>query len=657
MFQLDQDMDSTRGGTPARATRFGKPVDEGRVLRGLFRQRWFIGAAMVLAVVSGVVVAEAFVAVTYAAQTVFVWEASEGGGTPNVRELRTLVDSVKLPTNLAIVREALGIDATLDRLAARLDVRFDRDSNLVTVRAEADSPEGAVALSQTAVSVFLDHQREVARERLEEEVADLQADVGRARERLADAQSRYDAFRREHGVADFTVEQQQAIELAASLRAQADIARADAQAASARRVFVPVARETESPQLGDARRRLDSARARLSEDHPRVRALAAEVAALRRAERGSTAAPGASAAARAAGDRAAAQRRQESYESMEQAARERLTLLSSVEGEASALLASVHVAEGHVADVEADLARAQDAVRAASPGFRVVAPALLPEEAERSYRKPVAVALPIVLSLLLLVGLVAYELRGFRVKTANELAYWGRAPVVAATTWPSSSGELAPVIYELSDAAALAGGRTVVIAASELEEEVAADVTELLRVTVTIEQRELPRYRADDDDVLITEAPAGQVIVTAAPGRSELAIRPGGGAPKLLKPPEVAQREEKVITRRRGSRLEQVHISTARVLLEDDRGPAEIVGQEGGSGDAFVRRTSRTADRVLVVVRSGRLSWARASELRAMVGREDDGVGFLLVGVPSWLAMLADRAGPVAAFWRATRDD
>jgi hypothetical protein len=380
--------------------------------------------------------------------------------------------------------------------------------------------------------------------------------------------------------------------------------------------------------------------------------------------------------ARVENDRAAARRRQETYERLEQDARDRLTQLSSVEGEASALLASVRVAEGHVADVEAELARSQDQVRGASPGFRIVAPALMPEEPERSYRKPVAVGLPLVVVLLVLLVLVGIELKGLKVKTANELAYWGRAPVVATTTWPNKSGELAPMIYELSEAASRAGGRTVVIAASQLDRDIAADVTEHLRVSVAVhggrapdeedEHSDTTFYDPETGTALVTEPPSGQVIVTEAPkgtnivlSRNEAMVvdreKPTGK--KLAKAPTLASREEKTIARRRGSQVEQVHVSKARLVVDDDRAATEIVTHEGSSSDAFVRRTSRAADRVLVVVRSGDLSMTRAAELRALVGREDDGVAFLLVGVPDWLAMLADRAGPVAAFWHALRND
>ncbi len=673
MFDLDDDIqeggrpDASRPDTP----RYGRPVEIGRLVRALLRQRWVIVAGAIIGVALGVVIAKTLVPRVYSTETVLVWETTEDQAQPDVRELRTFVDSVKLPTNLATVRERLAIPQTLDRLAARLDVRFDRDSDLVVVRAEAEDPEEAVALCETTIEVFLEHQQDIARERLDEDVSSLETDVARARERLDRAQERYDDFRSEHGVSDLSLERQQAIELAASLRAQADIARADSEAAEARSEQAPRnPTTTESAQLRQARQRLETARARLSEDHPRVQALAAEVEAMQETEASTPQAQQNGAQAHAQRTRAAAHRRHEAYQRMEEEARTRLEELSSVEGEASALLASVRVAEGHVADLESDLAIAQDRARDASPGFRVVAAPLMPEEPERSYRKPAAVAIPIGAVVLVVLFVLGFELRGLRVKTANELAYWGRAPVVASTTWPGKKRELSAIVEELAEKAARAGGQTLVIAASELDQSVADDIAEHLKVTVSVTVGEMPNatYYDPDGPDLVTAPPEERPVglLPAGEGRSDIVIDESGrmvesaGSQPPAAPrrnvPTLAKREQKTIARRRGRRLERVQVSKDQIYLDPETAPAEIVSAESGSGDAFVRRGARAADRVLVVVRSGALSVTKASELRALVGRQDDGVGFLLVGVPDWLAVLADQAGPVDRFWRSTSD-
>jgi hypothetical protein len=266
--------------------------------------------------------------------------------------------------------------------------------------------------------------------------------------------------------------------------------------------------------------------------------------------------------------------------------------------------------------------------------------------------------------LALIVVFVGLELQGLRVKTASELAYWGRAPVVAATSWPLDSSELPAVISELAEAASLAGGRTLVVSASEHEED-AERIGEALGRAVAQEESLLYELEPIVDRPWAAEAPDEEVIVTEPPRGSDLALSPkrpsrlgpGTGSSRALEIPGLAHREERVITRRRGGRLERVQVAAQRLVLDEEHEPAQVLTHSHESGKAFARRTSRAADRVLIVARSGELTWARASQLRAMVGREDDGVAFVLVGVPVWLAPLADRAGPVASFWRTLRAD
>jgi hypothetical protein len=68
-----------------------------------------------------------------------------------------------------------------------------------------------------------------------------------------------------------------------------------------------------------------------------------------------------------------------------------------------------------------------------------------------------------------------------------------------------------------------------------------------------------------------------------------------------------------------------------------------------------LRRAARRADRVLVLVPSGRLSFVRLSQIPALVGRDDPGLAYLVVDLPAHLTTLPDRAGPVGAFWSYER--
>jgi uncharacterized protein involved in exopolysaccharide biosynthesis len=286
---------SSAPSTPPERARAGAPVDPGRVLRALGRGRRTLLATTLLSGLGGVVIAKTLVPREYTATAVLQWEAPDVPASErDGRALATLVNNVKLPTNLEKVRARLALNVTVDGLGKRVEVNPLKESNVVSVSARAPGSEEAARLADTVVRVFLDHVREVDGERRREEVARLQASVAQGHEEVAAVRAVYDAFRRENGIADLPAETQVAIEQAARLQAQADAARAESEAELARiEKLRGAAREQEARtllsetdalpatrKLGEARAELSSLRSQLAADHPRVQALEAQVAAL-----------------------------------------------------------------------------------------------------------------------------------------------------------------------------------------------------------------------------------------------------------------------------------------------------------------------------------------------------------------------------------------
>ncbi len=659
MFDVGEDSKAASTTAPERpkAPRSGKPVEVRRLLIGLYRGRVWLIAALLVGIIAGVIIAKTLVPRVYESKAVIQWEPDQGEGAPSepdVRELRTLVDSVKLPTNLAEIRKRLKIAQTLEQVGQRLRVAYTPESNIVTITADGPTGAGAKALADTSVQVFLDHQTKLADSRRDERVQSLEQDAQRARAKLGTVRASYDAFRKAHGVSDLSLERQHAIELAASLRAQADLARADAQAAGARaHVLASSTSGTRTPAESDALRQakaqLAAARARLSEEHPRVQSLEAEVRALQAAspegegDRGGGATPAGH--AEAAGE--AARQRERTYEDLAHQAQQRLSNLSSVEGQASALLASVHVEEGHVADLSGALAKARDEARTGSNGFRVVAPALKPEEPERSYRRPAAVVIPMAVLLLTIAILLATELWGLRVFSANELSFWGQGAVVGTSTWPQDTRSLNALIDELGDLAPEAHGTTLVVAATEAQEEVAREVANRLQVHVAV------RGGQEAVDAAYYDPETGSSVIVPAPaGREPRQMEKGAAI--------VTRRVDERLARTRAGHVQRVTVERSEVVMdgedEEMRRPAVIEAWRGEDKGPALRRAARMADRVLVVVPSGKLSISRVGQIPALVGRQDGGLGYLLVGLPPYLATLPDRAGPVDAFWKTSRE-
>ena len=71
---------------------------------------------------------------------------------------------------------------------------------------------------------------------------------------------------------------------------------------------------------------------------------------------------------------------------------------------------------------------------------------------------------------------------------------------------------------------------------------------------------------------------------------------------------------------------------------------------DGPAHGPSLRRASRLADRVLVVVAAGTMSMTEISQLRSRLGRSN-GIGLLLVGLNPEFVKLPDRVGEVERFW------
>lgn len=609
----------------AAQTSGGSPVDLGRLWLAVVRDwRWF-PIAMLIGALVGVAVAKFVVKRSYTASTVLLWEPTlSENASRSERDLSTRLQSVKLPANLLEVRRRLGLGVPLKALELRTSVRPEPQSNLVTISASDSEPEPAAALADTLVEVFLEHGARLAQARLEERTQKLEADLDDARTTLANARATYDAFRTEHGIADLAAETQIAIQHVAQLRSSADVARADAEALQARasRLEAEARRESahqvqgstqSSPvlaQLARLRAELAAANTRLAPEHPTIVALEAQIEALAVEASGRDAVTTTSVTlglnaqlaslkttiAQSSADREAAVQRQEVYRKFAAEAEQRLQQLSAVEGQASVLLGNIQLHEERVSRLEGELVVVGDAARSTRPEFRALTPALVPEEAE-SARKKVAMVAPFLAALLALLVVIGKELRGFKVVTATEAAFWAKGPVVASSVWPRDTEMLSLLVDELADHAPFSTGTTLVLGASDAEAPLAREMAYWLSTMRGPEQKALGAGVSGHD-------------ATAA--------------------------------------------STAIAVVSPDAGASRVAAHtwEGETDGQAMRRAARLASRVLVVLQSNTMSMPQLAQTHARLGR-DAGVAILLVGLDPAFVHLRDRVGSVSAFWRS----
>jgi uncharacterized protein involved in exopolysaccharide biosynthesis len=596
------------GATPAHATsaaapgeRAGIAVDPLRILLLLRRGARLVALATVVSAGLGIVVAKTLVKRDYEARAILQWELA-GTADDASRDMQTVLDGVKLPANLERVRARLALRTTLEVLGQSVDIVSSTESKVVTLKGKAHDGEQAARITDEMMHAFLDSRIEADQARLNGRVRELGQTVAAAQQAVAGARQEYDEFRRVNGIANLPVETQAAIEQAARLKMEGEIARVEMEAEKARLDMLLGVTKTESQtavlseteimpdaqKLAEAKASLTALKAQLSPDHPRVLALAAQVASLeKRVSEGAPATTAGRTVGRnpqwesartgvtmATAQRDAALKKQATYAELEAAAQGFVAKLTKIEGEASARLAVLQLAERHRIEVEGELTRAEDAARSPTSGFRVLAAAQVPSLPSKSRRSLVALLSPglgLVVSLLVV---LLRGLRGLRVLTGAELAFWGRAPVVATSSWPRDPAALDDLVADLADAWQSSMGSTLVLGFAE---------TEAAHVKTLVDRLQRLRPRPDGP--------------TASSGPQ------------------------------------------ARAL-------------EAGLAPSAVRRTARQASRVLVLVESGRHAAPTVGRLGTRLGR-DTGVGLVLVGAGPDLAAQPDRIGDGRAFWGA----
>ncbi|WP_437737421.1 hypothetical protein [Sorangium sp. So ce1335] len=586
------------GGAAPDPARPGTPVEPARILRALRRSARAVALAAALSGVAGAAIAATLVKREFEAGVVLVWEQAVGRDEV-AHELQTVLDSVKIPKNLEEVRERLRLATPIEVLGQRVSTVSSSESKVVTIKARAEDPALAAKLTDTVVEVFFDSRLEHARERLLEQAQHQQVAVVAARDAVAAARKAYDELRAAHGIADLPGETQAAIEQAARIRTEGELARVEMEAEEARLESLRKVASKEPPtavlseseilpdsqKLAQARADLVAMRAQLAPEHPRVRALEAQVASL---EQRVAESPAPMTAGRivgrnpqwetareglthAAAQRDAALKKRQTYAELAAAAESSVARLSKIEGEASALLSALHLAEQQLAERKERLARTEDAIRAPSVGFRVLSPARAPTFPVKSRRGLVAIAIPLLGLLGATLAVLARAVWGLRAHVGSELAFWGRAPVVATSTWPRDPEALDDLAADLGDAFRGSSGATLVAGFGDAEAPHVAPLLERL-----------------------------------ARGAAETGAPPG---------PQI------------------------RALALDKGLPA-------------LRRAARRAARVLVLVEAGKRSGPDLGGIAARLGRSD-GIGFVLLGVAPDLAALPDHVGDTRAFWRA----
>jgi uncharacterized protein involved in exopolysaccharide biosynthesis len=640
----------------AGAKRPGWPADPYRIRRALWNGRlWLIGGA-VAGIVLGLFVAKVVMGNLYRSTVVLKYEGGlhlAGYEFSTGHALEPAANALHRESVLRVIRDRRGSEGSIAAIAAQIEYEFDRRAETVMVSVYGKTPEDAADFGRLVTDVFLTYHRERHARRIEQEIEQVAERIEAAENQAREARRRYNEFRELHGISHLSTEQLSLVNSAAGLRSDSQLAESEIRALEARVAslesqlaatpktsMVASGPSPERAAYDSLRQELVSARASLSDDHPRVQALKQQVAELQAQIRsggsgGGTFGSNTTYAAVSRELRAAKSQltmlkeRQKGLSEMADRAQQRVESLSGIEGEASALLAEVEVNSALVSRLRANAVALEDALERPPSGFSVLDPGTVPELPVRNKLKPVVFAAFVLVIGLLSLGLVLWrEFGGLRVQTPAEVAFWGGGPVLATTPWPNDPLGLDELVAGLDDLAPEARGTLLILAGTPSDAPLARDLARRMNEDWFVEG---PTAAAPGVSASFVEKPtplttppppSGPYPVGGAPKQAAAPARPSTAL--ALRPVQLVRREQ-------------------RIRLEAWDGPFE--------GQAL-RRAARLADRVIVLARSDGISALALSRTHRRIGRKE-GVGYIVVALPGELATLPDRVGKVVEFWTA----
>jgi len=636
-------------------SRPGVAIDPFRLRRALLGGKWLLLGAGLAGVIVGFMFAKFVMMSSYESNAVLKFEGTTRieGLPPYNQSLGPAADALRRQAVLRRIADEVGFEGNLTTLGNFIGYNVDRRGGTVRINVPGDTGEDAAQFARTVIAVFIQYHEERQAERIEVEVRRINKRIAAAEAQTEVARRRYDEFRDAHGIANLSTEQESTLESAARLRANSELAVSEVRALEAQvkslegqLASTPETRvvsggsSPEHAAYQQLRQELATARATLSENHPRFQALQQQVnqfrAQLRSGGTLTSVGDGQLAAntthqaiglqlLAARSNLEALRERQHGLAELAEKAHRRVEGFSDIEGEASGLLSDVKVDEALLQGLRRTEAALEDALRNPPSGFVILDPGSVPEYPVRSKMKLVVFgAVPLVSFGLALLFVLWGEFGGLRVQTPGEVAFWGSGPVLGTTSWPNDPRGLEELVAGLDDYAPDAVGSVLIVGGSPHETPLATELTDRMKSDWVIMGGMSgggppPPQPIRDTTPIQTPPPSGPYPISRS---TAIATRPSVRSVEVL-----ATRHD-----------------TERMKPEAWDGPFE--------GPAL-RRAARLADRVVVLVHSGALSVLQLNATQHRLGRES-GVGYVVVGLPDELKSLQDRAGDVAEFWQAS---
>lgn len=174
------------------------PFEPRTLLLSLWRRRRQLLLWTALAGVAGIGGGLLFGSRVYEAETVMLYAAPEGGAA----SLLTEMNLVKIQPNLEAVRDRLQLRVPLAQLGAACRVDVRPQTNLLSVRVNWGSAEGAAAIANNLRDQFLESQRQLREAALGGRVRDLEEQRQGVRQQLDAAEEALRRYTAENGLVE-----------------------------------------------------------------------------------------------------------------------------------------------------------------------------------------------------------------------------------------------------------------------------------------------------------------------------------------------------------------------------------------------------------------------------------------------------------------------
>jgi uncharacterized protein involved in exopolysaccharide biosynthesis/MinD-like ATPase involved in chromosome partitioning or flagellar assembly len=202
------------GGEESRDSEGLRGLDVGRFAFGLYRRRYLVVALTAVLTVIAVTGVQLLVQKEWRAAVALVKRSQvdefsvEDAETfkPETYNLRTLLDTVKLPSSLDRVLRATQVEATRLQLVRALGIGVGSDSSVVTLSVTWDDPQTAARLANDVAAELVETSRTIRRRDAEETYAYYSAQYGKVSQEVQAVDEKVLAFQRAHGVSNFDAE-------------------------------------------------------------------------------------------------------------------------------------------------------------------------------------------------------------------------------------------------------------------------------------------------------------------------------------------------------------------------------------------------------------------------------------------------------------------